>query len=127
MTSSASTDTLTSCLRTFACSDSTLVLGQIYRKCRRNLAAAFRTHILNTKEADSIAHVAPVRLLGSCSFMYMRSNDVYILAVTKSNANAMLAFQFMENVRRPNPYPHSCWLKFARGLRSYTVVLDTKC
>ena len=29
----------------------------------------------------------------------MRSNDVYILAVTRNNANAMLTFQFMSNVR----------------------------
>jgi AP-2 complex subunit mu-1 len=63
------------------------------------LASAFRTHILQaSKEADSAAHVGPVRVLGSCSFMYMRHNDVYLLAVTKSNANAMLAFQFMTQV-----------------------------
>lgn len=31
--------------------------------------------------------------------MYMRHNDVYILAVTKSNANVMLSFQFMTQVR----------------------------
>ena len=30
--------------------------------------------------------------------MYMRHNDVYILAVTKSNANVMLSFQFMTQV-----------------------------
>ena len=30
--------------------------------------------------------------------MYMRHNDVYILAVTKSNANVMLTFQFMTQV-----------------------------
>ena len=63
--------------------------------CSRNLATAFRSHILNAKEADSIVHNAPCRVLGSCSFMYMRHNDVYILAVTKSNANAMMTFTFM--------------------------------
>ncbi len=31
--------------------------------------------------------------------MYMRHGDVYILGVTKSNANVMMAFQFMTNVR----------------------------
>lgn len=45
-----------------------------------------------------MASLTPVRILGSCSFLYMRASDVYILAVTKSNANAMLAFQFMTNV-----------------------------
>ena len=67
--------------------------------CRRNLAAAFRSHIINSREADNIANLTPVRVLGSCSFMYMRHGDVYILGVTKSNANVMMAFQFMTNVR----------------------------
>ena len=66
---------------------------------RRNLASAFRTHIINARDSDNVASLTPVRILGSCSFLYMRSSDVYLLAVTKSNANAMLAFQFMTNVR----------------------------
>ena len=49
-----------------------------------------------------MSSLTPVRVLGSCSFLYMRASDVYILAVTKSNANAMLAFQFMTDVR-PGP------------------------
>ena len=66
---------------------------------RRNLGAAFRTHILNAKDGEGSASATPVRVLGSCSFLYMRSSDVYILAVTRNNANAMLTFQFMSNVR----------------------------
>ena len=66
---------------------------------RRNLATAFRTHIINSpKETEHVSTSSPVRVLGSCSFMYMRHNDVYILAVTKSNANVMLSFQFMTQV-----------------------------
>ena len=67
--------------------------------CRRNLAATFRSHIINSRDADNIANHTPVRVLGSCSFMYMRHGDVYILGVTKTNANVMMAFQFMTNVR----------------------------
>lgn len=67
--------------------------------CRRNLAATFRTHIINSREANNITNLKPVRVLGSCSFMYMRHGDVYILGVTKSNANVMMAFQFMSNVK----------------------------
>ena len=67
---------------------------------RRNLASAFRTHIINSpKETEALALQSPVRVMGSCSFMYMRHNDVYLLAVTKNNANVMLAFQFMTQVR----------------------------
>ena len=74
--------------------------------CRRNLASAFRTHIINSpKETEALALQSPVRVMGSCSFMYMRHNDVYLLAVTKNNANVMLAFQFMTQVRTLSPKP----------------------
>ena len=82
-----------------------LKLGSLSH-CRRNLASAFRTHIINSpKETESLALQSPVRVMGSCSFMYMRHNDVYLLAVTKNNANVMLAFQFMTQVRMLPPKP----------------------
>lgn len=65
---------------------------------RKNLAGAFRSHIINSRLVDSVTAAAPVRLLGSTSFLYMRKNDVYILAVTKNNANAMSTFYFMNSV-----------------------------
>ena len=59
---------------------------------------AFRTHVLNTASKDQASALTPVRVLGSVSFMYLRHNDVYILFITKRNANAMLAFSFMSQV-----------------------------
>lgn len=76
-----------------------ILIQRTYRDdVERNLATVFRTHIINAREGDSVASVTPVRIMGSCSFLYMQHNDVYILGATKSNANAMLAFQFMTNV-----------------------------
>jgi AP-2 complex subunit mu-1 len=37
----------------------------------------------------------PIIYLDKCSFMYSRVGDVYIVAVTKQNANAALVFQFI--------------------------------
>lgn len=54
--------------------------------------------MLNVRGADSAAALTPVRLLGSVSFLYFRHRDVYILFVTKQNANAMLAMSFMKQV-----------------------------
>jgi len=54
--------------------------------------------VLNTRVRDQTSALSPVRVLGSVSFMYLRHNDVYILIVTKRNANAMLAFSFMSQV-----------------------------
>jgi AP-2 complex subunit mu-1 len=66
--------------------------------CSRTLPSAFRTHVLNVRGAESAAALTPVRLLGSVSFLYLKHNDVYILFVTRQNANAMLAMAFMKQV-----------------------------
>lgn len=68
-----------------------ILISRTYRDdIQRNLADAFRTQILQSKETST-----PVRHLGDCSFIYTRSNDVYVLAITKSNANCALAFKFL--------------------------------
>lgn len=59
------------------------------------MAEAFRSQILQNKEQSN---ASPVRTVGSVSFLHMRQNDVYILMVTRTNANAMLAFKFMTSV-----------------------------
>lgn len=63
------------------------------------IPAAFRTHVLDVRGVESAGCFAPVRLLGSISFLYLRSNDVYTLLVTKRNANAAMAMAFMKQVR----------------------------
>lgn len=62
--------------------------------------------MLNVRGAESAAALTPVRLLGSVSFLYLKHNDVYILFVTRQNANAMLAMAFMKQVC---PLPPGSW------------------
>ena len=38
----------------------------------------------------------PVVNLGACTFMYKRVQNVYIVAVTRANANAVMAFAFID-------------------------------
>ena len=64
----------------------------------REIAENFRTQILNAKERDASALQTPVRTLGSVTFLYLRHADIYILALTRSNANAMLSLKFMTSV-----------------------------
>lgn len=59
------------------------------------MAEIFRTQILNDKD-NSLQ--SPVRTLGSVSFLHLRHNDVYVVCVTRTNANAMMAFKFMTSV-----------------------------
>jgi hypothetical protein len=63
------------------------------------MADNFRTQILNSK-GESASMQTPVRTLGSCTFMYLRHADLYILMVTRNNANVMMAFKFMTSVRQ---------------------------
>lgn len=59
------------------------------------MAEIFRTQILNNKDSNNMS---PVRTLGSVSFLYLRHNDVYLVCVTRTNANAMMAFKFMTSL-----------------------------
>ena len=70
------------------------------------MAENFRTQILNSKDGSVSTH-APVRTLGSCTFMYLRHSDLYILMVTKNNANTMMAFKYMTSVSGSSGSPSS--------------------
>jgi len=60
----------------------------------KDLPGLFRTEILRTKKAGP----APVQNIAGVSFMHMRYNDVYFVAVCNNNANAMLAFKFLREL-----------------------------
>lgn len=67
--------------------------------CSKSLAAAFRSEVINSKDRDA-STLTPVRQVGEHTFVYLRSSNVYLLAITKSNSNAMLIFQFLSRVRK---------------------------
>lgn len=67
------------------------------------MADNFRAQVLNANRAGVGGTPTPVVTLGSVTFMYLRHNDIYVLGVTRNNANAMVAFTFMTSVRR------TCW------------------
>mmetsp|Transcript_4235 Transcript_4235/g.14729 ORF Transcript_4235/g.14729 Transcript_4235/m.14729 type:complete len:445 (-) Transcript_4235:103-1437(-) len=72
-----------------------LLIHKLFRDdVGRNMADLFRTKIIGNKASSP----SPVQNLGSTSFMYMRSADVYVVAVTKENSNALLAFKFMNDL-----------------------------
>jgi len=57
----------------------------------RSVGESFRTQIIATKLADR----SPIRTIANQTFMHMRHENVWFVAVTKQNANAALVFQFM--------------------------------
>uniref|UniRef100_A0A7S0N9W6 MHD domain-containing protein n=1 Tax=Pyramimonas obovata TaxID=1411642 RepID=A0A7S0N9W6_9CHLO len=72
-----------------------IIIYRTYRsEATRSLADAFRTQIVQAKDTAT----SPVRQLAGFNFCYIRCNNVYVLTVTKCNANAALAFKFMVQV-----------------------------
>ncbi|WIA30739.1 hypothetical protein OEZ86_000806 [Tetradesmus obliquus] len=75
----------------------TLIERRYRDDVERDMAENFRTQILNSK-GESASLQTPVRTLGSCTFMYLCHADLYILMVTRNNANVMMAFKFMTSL-----------------------------
>ena len=65
------------------------------------MANAFKTEIINGKDRGG----NPVVNLGMCSFMYTREQNVYVVAVTRANANAMLAFTVRRELNKSRAHP----------------------
>ncbi len=68
-----------------------VLISRFYREnVSRTSTDAFRTQIIGAKKAGN-----PVINIDKQSFLYTRYNDVYVVSITKSNANAALIFSFM--------------------------------
>ncbi|EFN55621.1 hypothetical protein CHLNCDRAFT_35389 [Chlorella variabilis] len=75
-----------------------VLIQRIYRDdIERNLASAFRSHVINSRETDA-ASLAPVRQFGDASYVYLRAGNVYLLAITKRNSNALMIMQFLSRL-----------------------------
>lgn len=65
------------------------VLLSVFEFCRRSIADVFRIQVVSNSDVRS-----PIITLGSTSFFHVRVNNLYVVAVTKTNANAALVFEF---------------------------------
>ncbi|KAL0238086.1 hypothetical protein GEMRC1_012559 [Eukaryota sp. GEM-RC1] len=59
----------------------------------RSEADFFRTKVVAAKEFRS-----PVTQLGSCTFFHIREQNVYFVAVTRSNVNTACVFEYMQQM-----------------------------
>lgn len=68
-----------------------VLISRLYRTdLKRSIADVFRIQVISNPDVRS-----PIVTLGSTSFFHVRVNNVYLLAVTKCNANAALVFEFL--------------------------------
>ena len=68
---------------------------------RRGITDIFRIHVVHNPDVRS-----PIITLGRTSFFYIREEDVYAMAATKSNANPALIFELLYRLG------HMCQAKF---------------
>jgi len=85
-----------------------VLISRAYREnIERHLMDAFRSEIIDASGQSRTARSrrngttdAPMRTIGSTTFMFKRHQDVYIVGVTRGATNAMLGFTFLSHVTR---------------------------
>ncbi|KAJ1681770.1 hypothetical protein LUZ63_023006 [Rhynchospora breviuscula] len=71
-----------------------VLISRLFRNdLRRSIADIFRIQVVSNPDVRS-----PIITLGSTSFFHVRHENLYIVAVTKCNANAALVFEFCYRV-----------------------------
>ena len=66
------------------------LIFRAFRDCRPRLADVFRIQVISNAQVRS-----PILTLGSTTFSHVKHENIYLVAVTKSNANAALVFEFL--------------------------------
>jgi AP-2 complex subunit mu-1 len=67
-----------------------LIFRAFRSDCRPRLADIFRIQVIANPQVRS-----PILTLGSTTFSHVKHENIYLVAVTKSNANAALVFEFL--------------------------------
>lgn len=62
----------------------------VFPSGRPRLSDVFRIQVISNAQVRS-----PILTLGSTTFSHVKHENIYIVAVTKSNANAALVFEFL--------------------------------
>lgn len=71
-----------------------LVISRFYRDNVRHAAEVFKTAVINNTDMTS-NQAAPVRYINEDSYCYIRHQDIFLVAITRKNANAALVFQYL--------------------------------
>lgn len=71
-----------------------VLISRLYRQdIKRSVADIFRIQVISSNDVRS-----PIITMGSTSFLHVRHENLYIVAVTKCNSNAALVFEFCYRV-----------------------------
>lgn len=67
-----------------------LIFRAFRNDCRPRMADVFRIQVISNAQVRS-----PILTLGSTTFSHVKHENIYLVAVTKSNVNAALVFEFL--------------------------------
>ncbi|KAJ5894519.1 hypothetical protein N7495_006210 [Penicillium taxi] len=67
-----------------------LIFRAFRSDCRQRLSDVFRIQVISNPSVRS-----PILTLGSTTFSHVKHENIYLVAVTRSNANAALVFEFL--------------------------------
>lgn len=67
-----------------------LIFRAFRNECRPRLADVFRIQVISNAQVRS-----PILTLGSTTFSHVKHENIYLVAITKSNANAALVLEFL--------------------------------
>ena len=67
-----------------------LIFRAFRNDCRPRLSDVFRIQVISNAQVRS-----PLLTLGSTTFSHVKHENIYLVAITKSNANAALVFEFL--------------------------------
>eukprot|EP01105_Mastigella_eilhardi_P006292 TRINITY_DN17920_c0_g1_i1.p1 TRINITY_DN17920_c0_g1~~TRINITY_DN17920_c0_g1_i1.p1 ORF type:complete len:443 (-),score=155.30 TRINITY_DN17920_c0_g1_i1:126-1454(-) len=68
-----------------------VLISRVYRDdVNRGIVQAFRSYILDAKEIRS-----PIKSIGTTTFLHIRVENIYVVAVTKQNVNACVVFELL--------------------------------
>ena len=68
-----------------------VLISRLYRHdLKRSIADVFRIQVLSSTDIRS-----PITTLGSTTFFHVKRENIYVVAVTKVNANAAMVFEFL--------------------------------
>ena len=73
-----------------------LILSRIYRDDLKEAHEVFKTSILqNVTEGKVVINNSPIRFVNGETYLYIRHKDMYLVAVTKKNSNAVMILQYL--------------------------------
>jgi AP-2 complex subunit mu-1 len=71
-----------------------VLISRVYRDdVNRTVATTFRNYIQETKDLRT-----PIKTIGSTTFFHIRIDTIYVVAVTRQNVNAALAFEVLNQL-----------------------------